>query len=124
MALGCCWSIVEEAHVTIMAVHPDFQGQGLGQLILLGLLRDAWLRGLERATLEVRESNTAAIALYEKFGFTTAGRRKKYYQATGEDALIMWRKGLDHPQFPEQLEQWEKMIGDRLARNQWSWRKT
>jgi ribosomal-protein-alanine N-acetyltransferase len=124
MALGCCWSIVEEAHVTIMAVHPDFQGQGLGQLILLGLLRDAWLRGLERATLEVRESNTAAIALYEKFGFTTAGRRKKYYQATGEDALIMWRKGLDHSQFPQQLEEWGGMVGDRLAKNQWSWRKT
>ncbi|AFY40606.1 (SSU ribosomal protein S18P)-alanine acetyltransferase [[Leptolyngbya] sp. PCC 7376] len=121
MGLGCLWSIVEEAHVTIMAVHPDFQGQGLGQYILLGLLRDAWLRGLERATLEVRDSNTAAIALYEKFGFQTAGRRKGYYKATGEDALIMWRKGLDHPQFPEQLEQWGKIVGDRLSQHAWKW---
>ncbi len=121
MGLGCLWSIVEEAHVTIMAVHPDFQGQGLGQLILLGLLQDAWRRGLERATLEVRESNIAAIALYKKFGFQTAGRRKGYYQATGEDALIMWRKGLNEPSFPEQLVTWEKMIGDRLAQHQWQW---
>jgi [ribosomal protein S18]-alanine N-acetyltransferase len=122
MGLGCLWSIVEEAHITIMAVHPDFQGQGLGQLILLGLMRDAWLRGLERATLEVRDSNMAAIALYEKFGFATAGRRKGYYQATGEDALIMWRKGLDHPQFPEQLERWGEIVGDRLSKNSWQWK--
>ncbi|OKH17597.1 ribosomal protein S18-alanine N-acetyltransferase [[Limnothrix rosea] IAM M-220] len=119
MGLGCLWSIVEEAHVTIMAVHPDFQGQGLGQLILLGLLRDAWLRGLERATLEVRESNTAAIALYEKFGFQVAGKRKGYYQTTGEDALIMWRKGINEQKFPEQLNKWEKMVGDRLRQNSW-----
>ena len=119
MGLGCLWSIVEEAHVTIMAVHPEFQGQGLGQFILLGLLRDAWLRGLERATLEVRDSNAPAIALYEKFGFQTAGRRKGYYKATGEDALIMWRKGLNETSFPEQLTAWDKMIGDRLAQHNW-----
>lgn len=119
IGLGCLWSIVEEAHITIMAVHPDFQGQGLGQLILLGLLQDARVRGLERATLEVKESNVAAIALYEKFGFKTAGRRKGYYKETGEDALIMWRKGLDQPSFPQELEQWGKMVGDRLQRNNW-----
>lgn len=119
MGLGCLWSIVEEAHITIMAVHPDFQGQGLGQLILLGLLRDAWLRGLERATLEVRDTNAPAIALYEKFGFKVAGKRKGYYKATGEDALIMWRKGINDPQFPEQLTQWENMVGDRLKTNNW-----
>lgn len=114
LGLGCLWSIVEEAHITIMAVRPEFQGQGLGQLILLGLLQDAWRRGLERATLEVRDSNLAAIALYEKFGFRVAGRRKGYYQATGEDALIMWRKGLNEANFSEQLTTWETMVGDRL----------
>ncbi|WP_024545756.1 ribosomal protein S18-alanine N-acetyltransferase [Picosynechococcus sp. NKBG15041c] len=114
IGLGCLWSIVEEAHITIMAVHPDLQRRGLGQLILLGLLRDAWRRGLERATLEVRASNHGAIALYEKFGFQVAGRRKGYYQATGEDALIMWRKGLDHPEFASQLQTWETAVGDRL----------
>lgn len=121
IGLGCLWSIVEEAHITIMAVHPDFQGQGLGQLILLGLLRDAWVRGLERATLEVKESNVAAIALYEKFGFQTAGRRKGYYKETGEDALIMWRKDLNHPNFSGQLEKWGEMVGDRLQKYNWHW---
>ena len=119
MGLGCLWSIVEEAHITIMAVHPDFQGQGLGQLILLGLLRDAWIRGLERATLEVRDTNAPAIALYEKFGFQTAGVRKGYYKATGEDALIMWRKSINDLRFSEQLTEWEKMVGDRLKKSNW-----
>ena len=121
MGLGCLWSIVAEAHITLMAVHPEFQGQGLGQLILWGLLKDGQTRGLERATLEVRESNTAAIALYEKFGFKVAGRRKGYYQATGEDALIMWRKGLNDPSFAEELAGWENKIGDRLKHNHWHW---
>ncbi len=121
LGLGCLWAIVEEAHITLMAVHPEVQRQGLGQLILLGLLRDARLRGLERATLEVKESNQRAIALYEKFGFNLAGRRKGYYQDTGEDALIMWRKGLDQPEFTVQLEAWGATIAQRLQQNHWFW---
>ncbi|MBV5260756.1 ribosomal-protein-alanine N-acetyltransferase [Synechococcus moorigangaii CMS01] len=121
LGLGCLWAIVEEAHITIMAVHPEVQRQGFGQLILFGLLRDAWLRGLERATLEVKASNGRAIALYEKFGFKVAGRRKGYYQDTGEDALIMWRKGLNHPEFATQLNIWDAEIRQRLQQNHWSW---
>ncbi|MBE9222823.1 ribosomal protein S18-alanine N-acetyltransferase [Cyanobacterium stanieri LEGE 03274] len=92
IGLGCFWAIVEEAHVTILAIHPDFQRQGLGKMLLEKLLKQAKEKGLERATLEVSEHNQSAIALYEKFGFALAGRRKKYYQATGADALIFWKK--------------------------------
>jgi len=94
VALGCLWSILDEAHITLLFVHPDHRRQGLGQQLLTGLLRSARSRGLAWATLEVSEKNTAALALYQKFGFETIGKRKGYYQKTGEDALILWLKGL------------------------------
>lgn len=120
LALGCAWAILEEAHITIVAVHPHYQQQGLGQAMLLALLTAAHQRGLERATLEVRVSNAAAIALYQKFGFREAGRRKRYYQDTGEDALVLWRGGLHHPEFPELLQGWGSQTHDRLARSGWA----
>jgi [ribosomal protein S18]-alanine N-acetyltransferase len=96
LAFGCVWAIVDEAHITILAVHPDYRHQGFGQLLLWGLLRSAVDRELARATLEVGVTNTAAIQLYEQFGFQTAGRRKKYYATTGEDALILWKGQLQY----------------------------
>jgi ribosomal-protein-alanine N-acetyltransferase len=92
IGLGCFWGILQEAHLTLLAIHPDFQGQGLGKLLLNNLLKSAQQRGLERATLEVGENNQIALSLYQKFGFTVGGRRKNYYQKTGEDALILWKK--------------------------------
>ncbi len=90
IGLGCFWAILEEAHITILAIHPDFQRRGLGSLLLENLLKEAVNRKLQRATLEVGENNHKAINLYQKFGFKEAGRRKKYYKKTGEDALIFW----------------------------------
>lgn len=92
IGLGCFWAILDEAHLTILAIHPDFQGQGLGKLLLGKLLEEAKNRNLERATLEVGENNKKALHLYQQFGFKEAGRRKKYYKKTGEDALILWKK--------------------------------
>ena len=119
LAYGCFWAILEEAHITILAVHPDCQGRGLGQLLLGALLRDACQRQLERATLEVRASNQIALSLYQKFGFKIAGRRKGYYQQTGEDALILWQGDLAKPEFVENLTLWQQQVRDRLAQNQW-----
>lgn len=119
LAIGCSWAILEEAHITLLAVDFDHQRQGLGQALLYSLLKAAYDRGLERATLEVRESNQAAIALYEKFGFQTAGRRKRYYAETGEDALVLWRGGLHHPHFPQTLTTWQRTVSDRLGRSSW-----
>lgn len=120
VAMGCLWSILEEAHITILAVHPDFQGQGLGQTVLWGLLETSCELGLERATLEVRVSNTAAISLYHKFGFKTAGRRRRYYQDTGEDALILWRGDLQHPESEKNLALWRSGVCDRLTASGWN----
>lgn len=118
-ALGCYWAILEEAHITMVAVDPAYQHQGLGQAMLWVLLSSARERGLERATLEVRASNQAAIALYSKFGFQAAGRRKRYYQDNGEDALIFWQSGLQSSEYAQKLEHWWSNIGDRLTDNGW-----
>lgn len=117
VGFGCLWSIVDEAHITILAVHPQHQSRGLGQAILVALLWSANRRGLERASLEVRASNKSAIALYQKFGFKTAGRRRKYYQDTGEDALILWRGDLQEPEFIDTLATWQQEASDRIFRS-------
>jgi len=77
-------------HVMNVAVDPDRRRQGIATQLLDDLLRRIDGKGA-RFTLEVRESNAGAIELYEGFGFRAAGRRKRYYQDNGEDAVIMWR---------------------------------
>jgi ribosomal-protein-alanine N-acetyltransferase len=119
IGLGCFWSILEEAHITILAVHPDYQRQGLGQLLLCSVLRDAIRLKLEWATLEVKPSNQAALSLYQKFGFTEAGRRRRYYKDTGEDALILWRKGLQTLEFEETLTNCYRQVEHSLSF--WDW---
>jgi [ribosomal protein S18]-alanine N-acetyltransferase len=99
IGFGCFWAILDEAHITLLGIHPQYQRQGLGKLLLTALLDKARSIDMARATLEVRASNQGAIQLYEQFGFQTVGRRKKYYQDTGEDGIIMWRGGLQHPNF-------------------------
>jgi ribosomal-protein-alanine N-acetyltransferase len=109
LGMGCFWSILEEAHITILAVHPQYHGQGLGTALLYSLLRSASDLGLERATLEVRDSNHVAISLYQKFGFKTAGKRRGYYKDNNEDALILWLSELQQPRFLKNLDQWESL---------------
>ncbi|YAI82895.1 MAG: ribosomal protein S18-alanine N-acetyltransferase [cyanobacterium endosymbiont of Rhopalodia sterrenbergii] len=116
---GCFWAIIEEAHVVLLMIHPDYQGQGLGQLLLYSLLKKAAKCNLERATLEVQVSNQSALAVYQKINFQLVGRRKGYYQKTGEDALILWRGDLDLPQFREDLSHWWSLISDRLSQCNW-----
>ncbi|WP_413166391.1 ribosomal protein S18-alanine N-acetyltransferase [Capilliphycus salinus ALCB114379] len=118
VGVGCLWAILEEAHITLLLIHPDYQGRGLGQALLYALLKSAWHRQLERATLEVRVSNSGAIALYQKFGFKQAGRRRHYYPDTGEDALILWRSGLQHREFSRTLGSWSQDIRSRLRQPQ------
>jgi ribosomal-protein-alanine N-acetyltransferase len=119
VGLGCFWSILEEAHITILAVHPEYQRQGLGKLLLYALLRDARRRNLEWATLEVKPSNQAALSVYHKFGFTEAGRRRGYYKDTGEDALILWRGGLQTLEFEETLAECYQQVERHLTFCSW-----
>ncbi len=88
-AVACGWLILEELHISLVAVDPRHRRRGLAALVLEALLREAIGEGAERATLEVSAGNTAALALYAAFGFAVAGRRRGYYH-DGQDALIQW----------------------------------
>ncbi len=119
LGFGCLWRVAEEAHLTVLVVHPDYQGQGLGKYLLWGLLQEGVNRKAEWAVLEVRESNYRALHLYSYFGFVEVGKRKNYYQDTGESALIMWRKGLLQPEFARQLLSWQTAIQRKLLHSGW-----
>lgn len=95
--LACLWSVLEEAHITLLAIAPAYRGQGWAQVLLGELLIQAHDRGLAWATLEVSTTNTPALNLYQKFGFQTLGVRQGYYQKTGEDAAILWLHRLQDP---------------------------
>lgn len=84
------WTIMDEAHITNIAVRQAYRGRKLGERLLDELMRTAAYLGMERMTLEVRVSNLVAQRLYEKKGFESAGIRKGYYSDNMEDAMIMW----------------------------------
>ncbi|MGO0058992.1 ribosomal protein S18-alanine N-acetyltransferase [Brevibacillus fluminis] len=84
------WVILDEAHITNIAVHPDYRGRKIGERLMRQIMGLARLFGAERMTLEVRPSNTTARNLYGKLGFIAAGVRKGYYSDNNEDAIIMW----------------------------------
>jgi ribosomal-protein-alanine N-acetyltransferase len=86
---ACLWCIHEELKINNIAILEAERGRGIGRWLLLHVLGDAIARGCRLATLEVRPSNTAALALYRSHGFVETGRRKGYYAAEGEDALVM-----------------------------------
>lgn len=94
VAYGGIWVILEDSHVTTIAVHPEFRGRKYGEVMLLRLLDEAIERGASWMTLEVRESNVVAQALYRKYGFTTVSTRKGYYSDNNENALVMWAGNL------------------------------
>ncbi len=88
------WLVLDEAHVTNVAVHPDYRGGKIGRLLMTELMRRVSLKGAVRITLEVRTSNAVARNLYSSLGFKELGVRKKYYSDNNEDAIIMWKDGL------------------------------
>ena len=96
--------VVDEAHVTTLAVHPDHQGRRIGARLLLELVRAALEEGMTSLTLEVRASNRPAQALYRRFGLAPAGIRRGYYRASGEDAVVMWAEDIDSPAYGRRLD--------------------
>lgn len=85
------WIILDEAHITNIAVHPDYRGRKIGEALLVRLIGAAAAEGAQSMTLEVRAKNEVAQNLYRKFNFAAKGKRRGYYSDTGEDAIIMWR---------------------------------
>ena len=93
----------EDAHITTIAVDPEWHRRGIATRMLIHIARTSVARGARHLTLEVRVTNTAAQALYRKFGFTPAGVRKNYYAETNEDALVMWANDIDDDDYAERL---------------------
>lgn len=93
------WHILEEAHLTNIAVSPDFRRKKVAESLLSRVIDDCRAEGVKYITLEVRVSNTPAINLYEKYGFKSLGTRKGYYQNNNEDALIMWTENMFYDKF-------------------------
>ncbi|MCY0878615.1 MAG: ribosomal protein S18-alanine N-acetyltransferase [Firmicutes bacterium] len=94
VSYGGMWIILDEAHVTNVAVDPDFRGYHLGERMMRGLMERAKSLGARRMTLEVRKSNIVAQNLYQKLGFIQLGVRRGYYSDPREDAYIMWKDPL------------------------------
>ncbi|MCM3118463.1 ribosomal protein S18-alanine N-acetyltransferase [Neobacillus sp. MER 74] len=90
--LGYCgaWIVIDEAHVTNVAILPEYRGRKLGEAILQKMMSVAREMGAKTMTLEVRVTNHVAQSLYRKLGFQNGGIRKNYYSDNQEDGLVMW----------------------------------
>lgn len=110
-----CWHILEEAHITTIAIAPEFRRRNFGQCLLKRIIDDCYLEKIKYITLEVRVSNTAAINLYTKYGFSSFGTRKGYYQNNNEDALIMWTKNIFFDEFKNNYEQIVKDLEGKIT---------
>ena len=94
MGYAGMWIILDEAHVTTIAVSPNCRREKLGETMLRELECLGACQGAKKITLEVRTSNYPAQALYNKLGYAERGIRKGYYSDTKEDAKIMWKDKL------------------------------
>ena len=104
------WKIIEEAHVTNLSVHPEYQNKKIAHRLLLNSIDECYKDKVKYITLEVRASNIKAIHLYEKFGFKSLGLRKKYYQDNNEDALIMWSENIFDKKYKDLYDNIKKEI--------------
>lgn len=108
------WLMVDEAHVVTVAVLPEERRRGLGRLLVHGLVDLAIEHGMSVATLEVRESNEAARALYREYGFYEVGERKRYYSDNRENAVIMTTEELIGPAYQRRLQRLAEVIQRRF----------
>ena len=92
--IGFCafWRLGDELHINNLAVLPAYRRAGAASALLARVLAEGERLGAGRATLEVRRSNEAARRLYERFGFSVAGVRLRYYSSPVEDAIVLWRE--------------------------------
>jgi ribosomal-protein-alanine N-acetyltransferase len=108
------WLMVDEAHITTIAMHPDYRRLGLGELMLASLIDISYDIGAKWVTLEVRVSNYAAQNLYRKYGFREAGLRHRYYSDNQEDALIMWTDEINSPAYRQKFSELKTALYKKL----------
>jgi len=99
------WLMVDEAHITTIAMHPNYRRRGLGEFMLVSLIDIAYNIGAKWVTLEVRVTNHSAQNLYRKYGFHEAGVRHRYYSDNNEDALIMWTEEINSPAYKRKYQE-------------------
>src|SRR5207244_12786401 len=109
------WLMVDEAHITTIAMHPDFRRRGLGEFMLVSLIDIAYSIGAKWVTLEVRVSNHSAQNLYRKYGFHEAGVRHRYYSDNNEDALIMWTEEINSTSYKQHFQEVKASLMRKLA---------
>jgi ribosomal-protein-alanine N-acetyltransferase len=115
IGLAGFWLMADEAHISTIAIHPDWRGLGLGEWLLVSLIETAQTLKAQTATLEVRPSNQIALALYQKYHFEQVGRRPRYYSDNDEDALILTTPPLTSLDYQAMLAQRRKALLQRLA---------
>ena len=116
IGLGGFWLMVDEIHISTIAVQPTWRRLGLGEWLLVKLLEEGVALGATVATLEVRPSNHAALALYQKYRFHEAGCRRHYYSDNREDALILTTPVLSLPDYQAMFGQRQAALDQRLAK--------
>jgi ribosomal-protein-alanine N-acetyltransferase len=114
LGYGGLWNIVDEAHISTIATHPDYRGRGWGEVLLAAMIRKSMLLQAAYIVLEVRVSNKAAQNLYHKYEFIISGVKTRYYQNNGEDAFDM-RLDLLRDGYQAMFEQ---RYADLLARHE------
>ncbi len=114
-AYAGCWQILEETHITNIAVSPEHRRKKYAEALLNHIIKKCYKEKVKYITLEVRVSNTPAINLYSKYGFTSFGTRKGYYQDNNEDALIMWTKNIFYNEFKELYSKVNAELEEQLA---------
>ena len=95
------WTILDESHITTIAIKPECKRQHIGESLLMNFIEDSYKKFVKYITLEVRVSNEPAINLYKKYSFKSLGTRKGYYQDNNEDALIMWTENIFSDNFKD-----------------------
>ena len=111
---------LDDAHVTTLAVDPEWRRRAIGTRLMAAAARAAIARGCQNLTLEVRMSNDPARRLYRRFGFAPAGVRKAYYPDNKEDALVMWAIDIDSAEYARRLSDIEAEIaGDTVIDGDW-----
>jgi ribosomal-protein-alanine N-acetyltransferase len=108
------WLMVDEAHITTIAMHPNYRRRGLGEFMLVSLIDIAYNIGAKWVTLEVRVTNHNAQNLYRKYSFHEAGVRHRYYSDNNEDALIMWTEEINSPAYKRKFQDLKTAILRRL----------
>lgn len=115
--IGYCgmWQVLDEGHITTVAIRPEYRGNHLGELLLLHMMEQCYRLSIRWVTLEVRVTNYGAQNLYYKYGFHSMGTRPKYYQDNQEDALIMTTPDILSPDYRnlyrERKEAYQKRHG-------------